>query len=115
MNLNIQLLSALGAIVEVLEESQAKVAKEALRVLAENHPEVDALVSEHGQLCEAHRKAAPPYTLGMTQFLACVEATDLTARDLADGFRPCIVDAGGKGPRYCYKAPDKHLHMGPYV
>ncbi len=115
MNLHIQTLLALEAVVGEISGSSSKVAKEALRVLNEEHPAVADLLTEHGRLCRAHRQAAPPYTLDLPKFLACVEALDLTSRDLTDGFRPCIASAGLGGPRYCYKKPGGGLHMGPFV
>ena len=114
MNLHIQLLLALGAVVAELEGSKSKLAEKTLAMLDVEHPAVAAQVTEHGKLCKAHRLAAPPYTLELPDFLACVEATGLTAEDLSDGYRPCIADAGD-GRRYCYKKPSGPLHMGTFV
>ncbi len=115
MNLHIQLLLALGAVVAELEVSKSKLAAKTLAMLHVEHVEVSQLVTEHGILCRLHRRAAPPFTLDLPEFLNCVEATGLTVQDLDAGFRPCIAEAGRDGPRYCYMRPSGALHMGPSV
>lgn len=107
-----RLIAELETLITHIEKGKSTKLKDLVQSL---DPSILELVTETGRLVKHHREAAPPYDLSPVRFLACVEAMELSIQDLEDGYRPCIVAAGQRGPRYCYVRPNGKLHMGPNV
>jgi len=106
-----RLIAALEPLSVHIEKGKATKLKDVINGLGS---EVLELVTCHGKLVRAYRESPEP-TLDLDAFIACAQAMGLCAGDLDSGFRPCIVSAGQRRPRYCFVRPNGKLHMGPNV